>query len=79
MGILRGLGLLVAASPLSRLWCVSAAANYAHALHLAAGSDYADIMALASVGADVVKFIAVDRAVHRPQEALRRRWLSRRQ
>ena len=33
--------------------------NDAHALHIAAGSDYADIMALASVGPDVVKFIAV--------------------
>ena len=59
MGIMRGLGLLVAGLAVAAQWCVSAAANYAHALHLAQGSDYADVMAAASAGADVLKFIAV--------------------
>jgi uncharacterized membrane protein YphA (DoxX/SURF4 family) len=58
MGIMRGLGLLVAGLAVAAQWCVSAAANYAHALHLAQGSDYAYVMAAASAGADVLKFIA---------------------
>ena len=59
MGIMRGLGLLVAGLAFAALWGVSAAANFAHALHVAQGSDYAYVMAAASAGADVLKPVAM--------------------
>lgn len=60
---IRGLGLTIVGLTILALWVVAAAANYAHSFQLAGDSEWADIIAAASAGADVLKAAALIAAV----------------
>lgn len=59
MGFYRSCGLLVAGIAVLVCWCVSAAANFAHARHLAGSSEWVNLLAAASASADVLKALSV--------------------